>query len=84
VEQMFKAFQKPDEADKLTKIQTDLDEVTEILNRSLQDILRRGENLETLLLKSDDLSTASAMFRKKAEENNSCFKWLQNMLGLNG
>jgi hypothetical protein len=52
-------------ADKLTKIQKDLDETKVILHQTIDSVLRRGEKLDTLVDKSADLSLASQMFYKQ-------------------
>ena len=61
-------WQNPHEADKLMKVEKDLFEVKEIMHQNLNDILKRGENLETLMAKSKDLSSVSVDFYKKAKK----------------
>lgn len=65
-------LQDPVAADKLTKIQKDLDETKVILHQTIDSVLRRGEKLDTLVDKSADLSLASQMFYKQARKTNSC------------
>lgn len=57
--------QDPHQADKLTKIQSDLDETKVVLHRTIESMLERGEKLDTLVGKSEDLSMASQMFYKQ-------------------
>jgi synaptobrevin family protein YKT6 len=52
-------FQDPAEADKLMKIQRDLDETKIILHKTIESVLQRGERLDSLVEKSSDLSAAS-------------------------
>ncbi|XP_034708251.1 VAMP-like protein YKT61 isoform X1 [Vitis riparia] len=52
-------FQDPAEADKLLKIQRDLDETKIILHMTIDSVLARGEKLDSLVEKSSDLSMAS-------------------------
>nr|ACN35856.1 unknown [Zea mays] len=52
-------FQDPAEADKLMKIQRDLDETKIILHKTIDSVLARGERLDSLVEKSSDLSAAS-------------------------
>ncbi len=66
--------QDPAAADKLTKIQRDLDETKIVLHQTIDSVLRRGEKLDTLVDKSADLSMASQMFYKQARKTNSCCK----------
>ncbi|KDD73309.1 hypothetical protein H632_c2316p0 [Helicosporidium sp. ATCC 50920] len=65
-------FQDPAAADKLTKIQNDLDETKIILHQTIENVLDRGEKLDKLVDKSADLSLASQMFYKQARKANSC------------
>lgn len=67
-------FQDPHQADKLAKIQADLDETKVVLHRTIESMLERGEKLDTLVGKSEDLSMASQMFYKQARKTNSCCK----------
>ncbi|KAF9622265.1 hypothetical protein IFM89_030307 [Coptis chinensis] len=52
-------FQDPAEADKLFKIQRDLDETKIILHKTIDSVLARGEKLDSLVEKSSDLSASS-------------------------
>ncbi|XP_010539476.1 PREDICTED: VAMP-like protein YKT61 [Tarenaya hassleriana] len=65
-------FQDPAEADKLMKIQRELDETKIILHKTIDSVLARGEKLDSLVEKSSDLSMASQMFYKQAKKTNSC------------
>ncbi|KAL9324045.1 hypothetical protein ACSQ67_008902 [Phaseolus vulgaris] len=51
--------QDPAEADKLLKIQRELDETKIILHKTIDSVLARGEKLDSLVEKSSDLSAAS-------------------------
>lgn len=65
-------YQDPAEADKLLKIQRDLDETKIILHKTIDSVLERGEKLDSLVEKSSDLSSASQMFYKQAKKTNQC------------
>ncbi|KAE8721717.1 VAMP-like protein YKT62 [Hibiscus syriacus] len=65
-------FQDPEEADKLLKIQRELDETKIILHKTIDSVLARGEKLDSLVEKSSDLSAASQMFYNQAKKNNQC------------
>jgi len=65
-------YQNPTEADKLAKIQKNLDDVKEIMSRNIEDVLKRGETLESLMEKSADVSAVSVQFYKKAKKTNQC------------
>ena len=70
------AVQDPAAADKLTKIQRDLDETKVVLHKTIESMLERGEKLDALVDKSTDLSMASQMFYKQARKTNSCCKMM--------
>lgn len=65
-------YQDPAQADKITKIQKDLDETTQILHKTIDSVLERGVKLDNLVDKSNDLSAQSKMFYKQAKKTNSC------------
>ena len=50
------------------KVEKDLFEVKEIMHQNLNDVLKRGENLETLMERSKDLNSVSVDFYKKAKK----------------
>lgn len=65
-------YQDPAAADKLMRIQRDLDETKVILHKTIESVLERGQRLDDLVAKSEDLSMASQMFYKQARKTNSC------------
>lgn len=65
-------YQVPTEADAMTKIQADLDETKIILHNTIEAVLERGEKLDDLVAKSEDLSTQSKTFYKTARKTNQC------------
>ncbi|KAG7671012.1 hypothetical protein Ndes2526B_g01221 [Nannochloris sp. 'desiccata'] len=69
-------FQDPAQADKLAKIQRDLDETKIILHKTIESVLDRGEKLDQLVDKSADLSMASQLFYKQARKANSCCRFM--------
>jgi len=72
MDEYLEKYQNPAEADKVTKIQKDLDETTEILHKTIDSVLERGVKLDALVERSDDLSRQSKMFYKQAKKTNSC------------
>ena len=54
------------------RIQQNLDEVKDIMQKNIDDVLKRGETIDSLMAKSDDLSGASVQFAKMARKNNQC------------
>lgn len=65
-------YQDPREADALTKMQGDLDETKIILRNTIEAVLERGEKLDDLVSKSEELSIQSKAFYKTAKKTNSC------------
>ena len=72
LEEYLAKYQDPTEADKISKIQKDLDATTEILHKTIDSVLERGVKLDSLVERSDDLSRQSKMFYKQAKKTNSC------------
>ncbi|GMH55661.1 hypothetical protein TrRE_jg110 [Triparma retinervis] len=72
LEEYLAKYQDPASADKITKIQKDLDDTTEILHKTIDNVLERGVKLDQLVERSDDLSRQSKMFYKQARKTNSC------------
>lgn len=68
-------YQDPREGDALTKMQDDLDETKIILKNTIEAVLDRGEKLDDLVNKSEQLSFQSKAFYKTAKKTNSCCKF---------
>lgn len=69
-------FQNPKEADALTKLQMDLDETKIILHGTIESVLQRGEKLDDLVAKSEDLGLQSKTFYKTAKKTNACCTYM--------
>lgn len=65
--------QDPAQADKLTRVQQELDKTKAIMHQTIESVLDRGEKLDDLVNKSDALSYASKQFYKQAKKTNSCW-----------
>ncbi|KAI8610501.1 Longin-like domain-containing protein [Chytriomyces sp. MP71] len=65
-------FQDPHAADPLLRVQRDLDETKIVLHKTMESLLNRGEQLDDLVQRSDQLSSQSKMFYKTAKSTNSC------------
>ena len=68
----IEAWQDPAKKDSLMKLQSELNDVTDIMRQNLNELLKREENLESLMQKSNDLSATSVNFYKQAKKTNSC------------
>ena len=75
IESIYKLLeycQVPENIDKIYKVQKQLEETKEILYRTLDSLLCRGEKIEDLVKKSDDLSEQSKLFYKESKKMNKC------------
>jgi len=61
--------------DKAKKVLRQVDEVKDIMHKNIEEVLKRGENLDSLMEKSEDLSAVSVQFYKKAKQTNQCCKY---------
>ncbi|XP_015910542.1 synaptobrevin homolog YKT6 [Parasteatoda tepidariorum] len=72
LEKYLTDYQNPRNADAITKIQDELDETKIIMHNTLEAILNRGEKLDDLVSKSEQLSLQSKTFYTTARKTNSC------------
>lgn len=72
-EQALIKYKDPASADKLTRVQNELDKTKAIMHQTIESVLDRGEKLDDLVNKSDQLSYASKQFYKQARKTNSCW-----------
>eukprot|EP01136_Pigoraptor_vietnamica_P013750 Opistho-1_new@55135 len=72
LQQHLTKYQNPQEADALSKVQKDLDETKIILHKTIEGVLDRGEKLENIVERTNDLSAQSKLFYKNAAKTNSC------------
>ncbi|KAM9890586.1 hypothetical protein OXX80_001714 [Metschnikowia pulcherrima] len=68
----IKKYQDPSQADSIMKVQQELDETKIVLHKTIESVLQRGEKLDSLVDKSEALSSSSRMFYKQAKKTNSC------------
>ena len=68
----IEGWQDPTKSDSIMKLKGELNELHDILRQNLEDLLKRGENLENLMVKSEDLSMTSVNYYKKAKKMNGC------------
>jgi synaptobrevin family protein YKT6 len=65
-------YQNPTEADKIESIKKELDETMDIIHKTIDSVLDRGDKLNDLVNKSADLSKQSQLFYNTAAKQNSC------------
>ena len=65
-------YQDPKQADTIMRVQQELDETKIVLHKTIDSVLQRGEKLDDLVARSDQLSTQSKLFARQAKKTNSC------------
>ncbi|POW05322.1 hypothetical protein PSTT_09804 [Puccinia striiformis] len=64
-------YQDPKQADTILKVQQELDETKIVLHKTIESVLERGEKLDSLVERSNALSSQSKMFYKTAKKQNT-------------
>ncbi|KAG0047238.1 palmitoyltransferase [Gryganskiella cystojenkinii] len=72
LKQYIITYQDPKQGDTIMKVQRELDETKIILHKTIESVLERGEKMESLVERSDVLSSQSKMFYKTAKKQNAC------------
>ncbi|KAG0266578.1 palmitoyltransferase [Mortierella polycephala] len=72
LQQYIVTYQDPKQGDTIMKVQRELDETKIILHKTIESVLERGEKMESLVERSDVLSSQSKIFYKTAKKQNSC------------
>ena len=62
---LMKEYDAPQEADEIEKIQDELKKTQAVLHKTIESVLARGEKLDELVAKSDQLSFQSRGFYGK-------------------
>jgi len=70
--ELLQKFQDPQTADPVENMKKDLEETKVVLIKSIDQLLARGEKLDVLVGKSDQLSFQSKVFLEKSEDLNKC------------
>ena len=74
IHEYFKKWQDPNKADGLDEMEQHMEQLQEVMKKSLSDVLKQGESLDTLMEKSKDISMVTHDFHKRAHKQNSgCF-----------
>lgn len=72
LEGALREYQEPAKVDKILKLDRQLTETKDILYKTIDAVLQRGEKLDDLVDKSAALSQQSKLFYKQAKKTNSC------------
>ena len=66
------SYQDPENVDKVLAINNALDETKKIILKNIDKVLARGNDINILVKKSNDLSKSSKKFYKAAKKVNRC------------
>jgi vesicle-associated membrane protein 7 len=69
--------------DKVKEVQSEVEQIKNVMGKNIEKIMKRGEKVEVLLDKSEQLSHESTIFRRKSKslKRQICFKNIK-MIGL--
>ncbi|ESL07712.1 vesicle-associated membrane protein [Trypanosoma rangeli SC58] len=71
LEETLLKYQKPEEQDKILKIKRDIEDTKVVMYNAIDQIIERGQKIDELVSKSEDLGMASKTFYKQAKQTNS-------------
>ena len=77
LQELITKYQNPIEIDKILSINKELDNTRTVLYKSIDTMLERGEKIDKLVEKSNDLSFQSKKFYRKSKKMNS---WCNNCI----
>jgi synaptobrevin family protein YKT6 len=75
LQDLLKTYQNPTNFDKILKLQQEIANIKEIMQRNISEILKRGETLDTLIDKVDKLDETSKIFYHKTKTVTGCCKY---------
>ncbi|CAG8451954.1 8797_t:CDS:2 [Ambispora leptoticha] len=61
-------YQDPKQGDQIMKVQEQLDETKQVMHNTIESLLQRGERLDDLINRSQDISFQSKAFYKQAKK----------------
>merc|ERR1712070_204520 len=72
LQEFLAKYQDPRDADKTFAIRADLDETREVMYKTIDQVLKRGESIESIMEKSEDLSASSMKFYTTSKKTRCC------------
>ena len=72
LEIMFEKYNSPKEYDKIVELENKVEETKETILNSIDSVLERGESIDDLIIKTEDLSMASKKFIRTTKKMNRC------------
>ncbi|CAI2348576.1 unnamed protein product [Caenorhabditis sp. 36 PRJEB53466] len=73
---LLEKWQNPRDADPMTRVQEEVEETKIVMHNTIQSVLDRGEKLDDLVKKSENLSDQSKMFYTQARKMNKCCNYV--------
>jgi len=73
---LINQYKTPEQIDRIMLIENELEETKQIILNSLDRLLARGERLEDLVNRTNDLSFSTKQFAKRSDDLNKCCTWL--------
>jgi synaptobrevin family protein YKT6 len=72
LKQTLDTYQDPTKGDSLTKVKKDLEETKEVLHQALEKLLDRGDHIDNLIERSEELSLSSKEFYRRTKDSKCC------------
>jgi synaptobrevin family protein YKT6 len=72
LKQTLETYQDPTKGDSLLKVKKDLEETKEVLHQALEKLLDRGDKIDNLIERSDELSSSSKEFYRRTKDSKCC------------
>ena len=82
IQQYLQQYQDPKHADAIMKVQQELDETKIILHKTIEGVLQRGERLDDLVQRSENLSAQSKRFYTTAKKVSSTSQVMNRAINL--
>eukprot|EP01129_Flabellula_baltica_P004669 TRINITY_DN1644_c0_g1_i1.p1 TRINITY_DN1644_c0_g1~~TRINITY_DN1644_c0_g1_i1.p1 ORF type:complete len:215 (-),score=43.85 TRINITY_DN1644_c0_g1_i1:107-751(-) len=76
ITELLTSYQDPEQVDRILMIQNQLNQTRDIVLSTLDKLLERGESLESLLDRTNDLSFQTKHFAKRTDDLNKCCNFL--------
>ena len=65
-------YQDPASADRVPQIKKEMEQTQDVMFRTLDQVLTRGQSLESIMEQSDDLSSSSMAFYETSKRSRCC------------
>ena len=72
LDEFLDKYQNPEDADRVPQIKKELADTQDVLYKTLDQVLHRGQSMESIMESSQDLSSASMTFYKTSKRSRCC------------